>query len=465
MQRMKKELSWLLVLAMVVSSILLGLGTLKVRAVSQATGQTAYYRFTVTTSAQTCAGTGTANNCTITITYSDNSTWAYTIPGESSPNYFEAGNTDNIVIGPAPAAPISNINMNSTGGDEWSTSSASFWYSYDGGTNFYQIGSMNGFDNNSPNYNFTYPSTYSLNTSSLNHTLTYNANGGTGGTSIYSEYGATLPSSNTPTVSRTGYTFTGWSPAIPSTGPSADTTYNAQWSANQYTLTFDPQGGSVSPTTSTVTYNSTYGGGTNGFPSASATGYTFQGWYTGTGGSGSNIVTGTTYTTAGNSTIYANWTINSYSITFDSQGGTAVSTITQNYNTAVTAPSNPTKTGYTFTGWSPGVPSTMPSSNTNCVAQWNANTYTLTFDAQGGSVSPGTSSVTYNGTYGGGTGGFPTPTRTGYTFAGWYTGIGGSGTHIVTGTTYATAGSSTIYAYWTANSYTCLLYTSPSPRD
>ena len=78
------------------------------------------------------------------------------------------------------------------------------------------------------------------------------------------------------------------------------------------------------------------------------------------------------------------WEVNQYTITFDAAGGSDVAPITQDYGTAVTAPSAPTKSGYTFAGWSPILPATMPVDGGSFTAQWTANNYTVTFDANGG---------------------------------------------------------------------------------
>ena len=72
-------------------------------------------------------------------------------------------------------------------------------------------------------------------------------------------------------------------------------------------------------------------------------------------------------------TLYAQWTINQYTITFDSDGGTSISSITQNFGSNIISPSDPSKTGYTFQSWSPIVPSTMPAENITLTAQWTAN--------------------------------------------------------------------------------------------
>ena len=82
-----------------------------------------------------------------------------------------------------------------------------------------------------------------------------------------------------------------------------------------------------------------------------------------------------------NQTITAKWKINQYTITFDTDGGTTIDPITQDYNTAVTAPANPTKEGYTFDGWDKAIPSTMPAINQTITAQWIINQYTITFDS------------------------------------------------------------------------------------
>ncbi|MCK7504569.1 MAG: InlB B-repeat-containing protein [Desulfobacterales bacterium] len=86
---------------------------------------------------------------------------------------------------------------------------------------------------------------------------------------------------------------------------------------------------------------------------------------------------------AGNVTITAQWTINQYTITFEANGGSAVAAITQDYNTAYRSVQRPTKTGYTFNGWSQAVPATMPAGSVTLTAQWTINQYTITFDANG----------------------------------------------------------------------------------
>ena len=88
----------------------------------------------------------------------------------------------------------------------------------------------------------------------------------------------------------------------------------------------------------------------------------------------------------GNMTLTAKWTANSYTITFDTNGGSKIDPITQDYGTAINAPAAPTKTGYTFMGWEPELPAAMPAGDMTIKAQWRINRYTVTFDTDGGSA-------------------------------------------------------------------------------
>ena len=83
---------------------------------------------------------------------------------------------------------------------------------------------------------------------------------------------------------------------------------------------------------------------------------------------------------AENMTVVAQWNINQYTITFDTAGGSEIAPITQNYDTNVTAPADPTRTGYTFAGWTPEIPTTMPAENITITANWTRNPYTIIFN-------------------------------------------------------------------------------------
>jgi uncharacterized repeat protein (TIGR02543 family) len=134
------------------------------------------------------------------------------------------------------------------------------------------------------------------------------------------------------------------------------------------------------------------------------TGYTFAGW--------DKVIPSTM--PAENITITAKWTINQYTITFDTAGGTTVAPITQDYGTAVTAPANPTKTGYTFAGWDKVIPSTMPAEDITITAKWTINQYTITFNTAGGSEI---ASITQD--YGSVVTAPADPTKAGCIFNGW----------------------------------------------
>ena len=116
----------------------------------------------------------------------------------------------------------------------------------------------------------------------------------------------------------------------------------------------------------------------------------------------------------GNMTLTAKWTANSYTIAFDTDGGSKIDPITQDYGTAITAPADPTREGHTFMGWDKAIPATMPAENMTVTAQWRINQYTVTFDTNGGSaVAP----ITQD--YGTAITAPADPTREGYTFIGW----------------------------------------------
>ncbi len=113
-------------------------------------------------------------------------------------------------------------------------------------------------------------------------------------------------------------------------------------------------------------------------------------------------------------TLYPVWNTNKYTITFDTNGGSEIAPITQDYGTEITAPANPTRKGYTFKGWDKEIPKTMPAENITVKAQWEINQYTIAFDANGGSeIAP----ITQD--YGTKITAPDNPTRKGYTFKGW----------------------------------------------
>ena len=269
-----------------------------------------------------------------------------------------------------------------------------------------------------PANNVTINATWKIN----QYTITFDTDGGSTVAPITQDYATEVTAPADPT--KTGYTFAGWDKAIPATMPAENMTVKALWTVNQYTITFDTDGGSDVPA---ITQD--YGTEVIAPADPTKTGYTFAGW--------DKAIPATM--PAENVTVKAQWNVNQYTITFDTDGGNTIAPITQDYGTAVTAPDAPTKTGYTFAGWDSTIPSTMPAKDTVIKAKWTVNKYTITFDVDGGSyVAP----ITQN---------FGTeivapadPTKTGYTFAGWDTEIPST----------MPAGDMTIKAKWTVNQYT-----------
>ena len=247
---------------------------------------------------------------------------------------------------------------------------------------------------------------YTANWTINQYTITFDTDGGSAIAAITQDYNSAVTAPSAPT--KTGYTFAGWDKEIPATMPAENITIKALWTINQYTITFDTDGGSaIAPITQD--YNSAVTAPAN----PTKTGYTFAGW----------DKTIPTTMPAENITIKALWTINQYTITFDTDGGSAIAPITQDYNSAVTAPANPTKTGYTFTGWDKEIPATMPAENITIKATWSLNTYTITYDLDEGAWEGGTNPNPASYTVLSEDITLVAPVREGYSFTGW-TGTG-----------------------------------------
>ena len=229
------------------------------------------------------------------------------------------------------------------------------------------------------------------------YTITFDTNGGSEITPITQDYGTEITAPDNPT--RKGYTFKGWDKEIPETMPAENMTVKAQWEINQYTIAFDTNGGSeIAPITQD------YGTEITAPDNPTRKGYTFKGW--------DKEIPETM--PAENMTVKAQWEINQYTIAFDTNGGSEIAPITQDYGTEITAPDNPTRKGYTFKGWDKEIPETMPAENMTVKAQWEINQYTIAFDTNGGSeIAP----ITQD--YGTEITAPDNPTRKGYTFKGW----------------------------------------------
>ena len=279
-------------------------------------------------------------------------------------------------------------------------------------------------------------------------------------------------------IERSGYTFTGWNTAKNGTGttytestkmPSSNTQLWSQWDVNSYTITFAPNGGSVTPTSKTFTINDSIS-----LPTPTRTGYTFSGWKVTEKADVSNwtlndVYTGTSIPAGkyGNATLTAQWTVNTYTITYKYNNGAADTTAKYTIEQSITLPS-PSKTGYTFAGWKvttaggnwkttdsvyKGTVAAGKYGNVTLTAQWTVNTYTITYKYNNGAADT-TAKYTIEQSIT-----LPSPTKAGYTFAGWkVTTAGGNWKttdSVYKGTVAAGKyGNVTLTAQWTANTYT-----------
>jgi uncharacterized repeat protein (TIGR02543 family) len=288
--------------------------------------------------------------------------------------------------------------------------------------------------------------------------VVFDSNGGTGLTPLALEVGSTIPEPN-PAPTRVGHTFVGWyaDAALTTAWNFADdvtdselTTLYASWTVNSYPVTFVSNGGSaVLP--QPVDYGTTVTAPT----APIREGYSFVGWF-----ADAALTTAWDFATdvmpASGITLYAKWSINSYDVTFVSNGGSAVPTQSVVYDTHVTEPSDPTREGYTFAGWfaDAGLTSAwdfaggvMPSHAIPLYADWSINSYIVTFDAHGGSAVPG-QTLDYASLVA-----EPSdPSRVGHTFAGWF-GDAAFTTAWDFDTDTVPASELTLHAKWTVNDY------------
>ena len=256
---------------------------------------------------------------------------------------------------------------------------------------------------------------------------------------LFFDYGAkvTAPEYKIPE----GYTFSGWE--LPETMPAEDITLNAILTANTYTIKFTNTGDSTVKDITGV-----YGASITAPADPVRTGYTFAGWYVaGTDTAYTIPATMPDITTEDKTLVLeARWTANSYTIIFKDADGTVYKQIDQDYDTDITAPDDPAKTGYTFAGWDTEVPAKMPVTPDGgliITAKWTVNKYTMSFNSDGGTA---VESKTYD--FGAKTEAPAEPTKTGYTFAGWYLGDEA----YIFGT--MPANDVALVAHWTINEYT-----------
>ena len=218
------------------------------------------------------------------------------------------------------------------------------------------------------------------------------------------------------------------------------------------TINFNANGGSVEIDKKVIGRNTSYGV----LPTPTRAYHHFLGWYTAPTG-GVEVTPETVL--SDDITVYAHWQIYTYTISYNANGGSgAPGSQTKTHGVNLTLSSTkPTRTGYTFLGWSTSSSATSASysaggtfttnADTTLYAVWKINTYTITYNANGGSVSPSTTTRTHGSTLGS----LPTPSKTNYRFLGWYTAVNG-GTKVSTSTTVTS--NMTLYAHWELIAYT-----------
>lgn len=338
------------------------------------------------------------------------------------------------------------------------------------------------------------------------YNVTFNKQNGSGGSDgVNATYNSAMPTgSNIIAPSRTGYTFKGYyanpngagkcyyDSTMASNGnweTVGDGTIYAKWEANQYNVKLNKQNGTGGSENVIATFNSSMPIGAE-ITSPTRTGYVFQGYYSQPNGSGtkyynSNMSSANAWNIPNDSQLYANWAADTYTVILDKQGGSNGSDrVDAIYNSAMPSATPPTQTGYTFQGYyaQPNgngkkyYHSDMSSANTwdisdnkTIYAYWKGNTYTVTFDKQGG--YGGTTSVV--ATYGSPmpTYNITAPTRTGYTFKGYYDQRNGNGAKYYDGPNLSNVqnwnktSNTTLYADWEENVYTISLSDSYAPSS
>ncbi len=287
------------------------------------------------------------------------------------------------------------------------------------------------------------------------HTVTLDAQGGSCDETeqLYSTGYAT---DSLPTPVKTDYQFIGWYTRPEGNGelytttssmPNTDIKLYAAWlqKGKSLTVRYSANGGECSKTQSLVPYNSTI----SDLPTPTRSGSTFLGWNTKIDGSG-EYYTKTTKVIRANLTLYAIWETESYKLTFDPGKGT-VGTRSRNveFNAYIGELPYAERDGYKFLGWAykdgtyADPYDTMPEKDVTLTAMWGGYDYIILFDPRGGVVSTEIKTVSCGESIGT----MPTPTRTGYKFAGWYTKTKGRGTEY-TAKSKMPEKDITLYASW-----------------
>ena len=256
---------------------------------------------------------------------------------------------------------------------------------------------------------------------------------------------------------RDGYTFAGWYADEFLTTPfdftafvSVNTTIYAKWEINKYTVTFET---GVGATTVAPVTNVAHGSTIQAPSHPSKAGYTFDKWVKIVNGSEVPFVFGTDLITA-DTTLYAKWKIKVFKVTFYTDDGEESYLENIEWNSTISAPVDPVKTGYTFGGWYKNSDYTVSfnfandviKEDTTLYARWTINVYNVVFDTDGGSVIAD-QNIEYNKKA---SKPYPDPSKDGHTFLGWYKDSACTAEYdfntLITDDT-------TIYAKWEINTY------------
>ena len=246
------------------------------------------------------------------------------------------------------------------------------------------------------------------------------------------------------------YSVTGYFPS----GDVSDTVYYYE---NTYAISYNANGGSGAPANQVKSHFTPLKLSTQ---KPRRTGYTFLGWSTSSTATTAMYSPGDTYTNNGRVTLYAVWASKTYTISYDANGGGgAPGSQRKTHDIKILIPTvEPVRNGYTFLGWGVSKTSTSPTyqpgewyySNISrtLYAVWQKNaptSYTVSYDANGGSGAPGSQTKTENVTL---TLSPVSPRRTGYTFKGWATNKFMPGAQYQPGGKYTANASVTLYALW-----------------
>lgn len=298
---------------------------------------------------------------------------------------------------------------------------------------------------------------YSIN----DYVVEYNLNVGNSNDLNEIHYNIESESFNLPKPTRVGYTFLGWTgtnglkPEIEVNIPKSsigNKSYKANWLANDYNVSLNANGGSISTSNVKITYNSLYGI----IPEPTRTGYTFNGWYY----SNDLIEESTIMQKDYDHEIKAKWMPINYRISYNLDGGSMSSQVTSyNVETATFTLPSPTKAGYTFIGWT-GSNGSTPNKNITIekgsmgdkeyIANYIYDTYSISYNLDGGNADGLRYNYSINDSFT-----LPIPWKNGYDFVGW-TGSNGSNAQINVGINQGTTGNKSYTANWrkyNANDY------------